>query len=372
MSSKASSDPGDWTAVWADAQQKYWQSWLDLSQQAAATLTQPPEPPPNPWTQAFDFWAKLMPQAAPPENRDWIGKLTALNKGYLQMGEHLWKTLSAGQNPPPDPQAWWEMVSQGFKSMQNSFAAPSHNNPDPWAGFATFWGMPIDNWRRVCSAYSAMPGDIETALRGFMGPGAGTPETALSRWLSLPTLGYTREAQEEMQRLGQLWLEHSRALREYAGGALAKVSAKAGEALMAKLHDLAAQGKTPESLREFYNLWVDCGEDAYAALAPTPEFTQAQARMVNTLLAAKRQEQKMVDEFLSAFNMPTRRELDTSHQRIHQLQRQVWRLQEDLEEAGIAALREEVAGLRRELEALRADSNPSKGGKPPRAAQPTA
>ena len=368
MTGKAAPDPSEWTSMWADAQQKYWQSWLDLSKQTAASMNVPPPPPPNPWAQSFDYWAKLMPGVAPPESRDWVGRLAEMNKGYLQMGEQLWKSLSAGQ--PSSPESWWDTVSRGFQQMQQQFASQAAGSKDPMAGFATFWGLPVDHWQKVCSACSLVPGDMEKVLRGYAEGGAQGPQDILNRLLSLPTLGYAREAQEEAQRLGQLWLAHNEALRHYATDIVGKVASRAGELLGAKLRSLAEQGKTPESLREFYNLWVDCGEDAYAEQAGTPEFTRAQAGLVNTLLAVKRQEQKMVDEALGALNLPTRRELNTSHQRTHQLQRQVWKLRDELEDAGLASLRDEVAALRRELEALRADSDSAKAEKRARAAKP--
>jgi polyhydroxyalkanoate synthesis regulator phasin len=71
--------------------------------------------------------------------------------------------------------------------------------------------------------------------------------------------------------------------------------------------------------------------------------------MTNAMMAVKRQEQKIVDEMLGALNMPTRRELDTSHRRLHQLHRQVWQLQKTLEDAGTMELREEVAALQRQV-----------------------
>jgi class III poly(R)-hydroxyalkanoic acid synthase PhaE subunit len=215
--------------------------------------------------------------------------------------------------------------------------------------------MPMDNWRRVYSACSALPGDMEKALRSFSVPGE-SPETVLQRLFSMPTFGYAREWQEEVQRWQQLWLEHGEAVREY-GQVLAGIASSAAERLGKKLYDLAGEGKTPETLRAFYDLWVDCGEETYAEAAVKPDFTRAQTRLVNTLMAVKRQEQKMVDEVLSSLNMPTRRELDTSHRRVHQLQRQVWRLQEAVDESGIRALREEVAALQREVSTLRAGSD---------------
>ena len=40
-----------------------------------------------------------------------------------------------------------------------------------------------------------------------------------------------------------------------------------------------------------------------------------------------------VEEFMTALNMPTRREMDTTHKRVHELQRQVRELQDALEES---------------------------------------
>ena len=364
MTEQPSSDFSDWAALWGDAQKKYWQSWQDLSRQAAEA-GKPAAPPANPWAQGFDLWAKLLAGAVPQESRDWASKLADLNKGYLQMGENLWKTLSLTQGASPSPDSWWEAVNRGLKQMQEGFTASLGAGKDPWAGFATFWGMPLDNWRRVYSACSALPGDMEKALRSFGAPGE-TPERVLNRFISAPSLGYTREWQEEVQQWQQLWLEHSESAREY-GQVLAGIAAKAAEILGRKLFELGPQGKTPETLRAFYDLWVDCGEAAYTEAAVTPEFTRAQARLVNSLMAVKRQEQTMVDEVLSGLNMPTRRELDTSHRRVHHLQRQVWRLQEALEEAGIRGLREEVAALQREVEALRSQGAPREAEKRPAA-----
>jgi class III poly(R)-hydroxyalkanoic acid synthase PhaE subunit len=360
MTGKSSPDFTDWTALWGDAQQKYWQSWLDLSRQMAGVPKE--EPAPNPWAQGFDQWAKLMTGAVPRESQDWASKLTDMNKGYLQMAENLWKMLPVGQAAPQGPDAWREAVTRGLKQMQDNFTAGLSAGKDPWAGFATFWGMPMDNWRRVYSACSSLPGDMEKALRQFSVPGE-SPETALQRLFSTPTLGYTREWQEEVQQWQQLWLEHGEAARDY-GRVLAGITADATERLGKKLYELASQGKAPDTLRAFYDLWVDSGEEAYAEAAMRPEFTQAQTRLVNTLMAMKRQEQKMVDEVLSSLNMPTRRELDTSHRRLHQLQRQVWRLQETLDDAGIRELREEVAALQREVAALRAGTEPAPEKRP--------
>jgi poly[(R)-3-hydroxyalkanoate] polymerase subunit PhaE len=62
-----------------------------------------------------------------------------------------------------------------------------------------------------------------------------------------------------------------------------------------------------------------------------PDFPHLQARMVNALMRLKRHEQTMMDEVMTAMNMPTRRELDTTHKRVHGLQQQLCTMQDALE-----------------------------------------
>jgi class III poly(R)-hydroxyalkanoic acid synthase PhaE subunit len=174
----------------------------------------------------------------------------------------------------------------------------------------------------------------------------------LTEWLSTPTLGYTRESQEEFQRLGQSVIAYQKAMQEYAD-VLSGVVRRASELLRDKALERARNGQSFESLRDCYNLWVDCGEEAYSEVSSSSEFTGAQARLVNALMAVKRQEQILMDEWLSALNMPTRRELDTSHRRVHELQRRVWRLEDASENPELSALRAEVAALREEVQSLR-------------------
>ncbi|MEI6414084.1 MAG: class III poly(R)-hydroxyalkanoic acid synthase subunit PhaE [Pseudomonadota bacterium] len=392
MTGKPSFDSNDWTSLWANAQQQYWQSWLDMAQKANPALSpkpqaspfnpwgqafdlwgglkpqappsnpwgqtfdlwgglKPQELPSNPWSQAFDFWSGMMSNSAPAESRDWVKKLVGVNKGYLQLGETLWKSLSTLQGSPQSPEAWTEAVQRGLRQMQEGFSAGPGAGKDPWAAFATFWGLPMDTWQRVTSACSMMPGELEKIFRGMNA--AEGPGGVLNQMLSTPTLGYTRESQEEVQRWSRLWLEYGTAMRDFADNVLAKITQRAGDLLGSKLAELGQQGKTPDTLRAFYDLWVDCGELAYAETAATPEFNGAQARLLNTLMAVKKQEQKMMDELLGTLNLPTRRELNTSHQKLHQLRQQVWRLQEKLDESGIRELREEIVALRREVETLR-------------------
>jgi class III poly(R)-hydroxyalkanoic acid synthase PhaE subunit len=212
--------------------------------------------------------------------------------------------------------------------------------------------MPLQHWRRMSSSFSVLPGDVEKALRGEGPIGPSTLHRAMRDLLSTPALGYTREWQEELQELGQQWLEHAQSVQRYES-VLGKVTSKAVELWGARTMALAREGKLPDSLRENYDLWVDCAEEAYAEIATSDEFAEVQARLTNSLMALKHHEQQLGEELQSALNMPTRSELDTSHRRVHGLRRELRNLQSQLEEQGLEALYEKIEALEKEVKTLR-------------------
>lgn len=354
---QVSTNFGAWGEAWTELQRKCWDTWSGLAKDSGGGFKPSGNAADagNPWAQGMDFWSKMMAPMMTPETRGWADKLVELNRSYLQMGDALSKALAAGQDAGKDLSQWWELFGKGLGPLHQQFATHAGSTKDPWGGFAALWGLPIDTWKRLSSACSILPGDVEKAFRDISHAEGADLGSLVGGWLSTPTLGYTREAQEEGQRLAQLWLEHGEALKNYAG-ALSRIVVRAGELLREKMAERAAAGESFESLRACYDLWVDCGEEAYAEIASSSDFSRLQAGLTNSLMAVKRQEQKMVDEALGALNMPTRRELDTSHRRLHGLQRQVWRMQQSLNDAGVRELREEVATLEARLQNMAADA----------------
>jgi len=66
---------------------------------------------------------------------------------------------------------------------------------------------------------------------------------------------------------------------------------------------------------------VDCCEEVYAEYVMTDKYVKVHGDMVNSLMAVKQQGRKMMDDTMGSLNMPTRREIDTIHQRVQQLRR---------------------------------------------------
>jgi class III poly(R)-hydroxyalkanoic acid synthase PhaE subunit len=273
---------------------------------------------------------------------DWFRALADLNRSATA----TWQSLC---------RAWLDPF--GFSTRTSGVGGDDRGFPNrglaPWSGLGTLLGMPLDNWRRVVSTYSMAPGDMEKAIRQPGSPyGPETLHRTMVGFLSMPAIGYTREWQEEVQRWGLLWLDHWQALQDYTAVVFPSVF-DALERFGGKLQDPEAGSEARNSLRAFYDLWIDCSEEAYGRLSFSPQFIDAQARLSNSLFALKRQEQGMMEEFQSTLNMPTRRELDTSHRRVHHLHRRLWQVEQALEERGQEQVQSELQSLRRELDELR-------------------
>jgi class III poly(R)-hydroxyalkanoic acid synthase PhaE subunit len=274
-------------------------------------------------------WTRLMTQALPQGSQDASTRLLDLGKSYMNLGETFWQILQQGKDFAGQETDWLEAMKKAFSSACSG-AGSSGQEADPWSGFATFWGLPMNTWERFACSFSPLPGALEKALRPEGSAVSSDMTRAVRQMLSMPPVGYTREWQEQAQEWAQLYMEYARAMQEF-GQLLGKVSQRAAELFSQKVTGLLKEGKPLEGLRATYNLWIDCGEDAYAEVMGTPDFPHMQAQMVNALMRLKRHEQAMMDEMMTALNMPTRRELDTTHQRVHGLQQQLGALQDALE-----------------------------------------
>jgi hypothetical protein len=67
---------------------------------------------------------------------------------------------------------------------------------------------------------------------------------------------------------------------------------------------------------------VDVCEEVYARFAMSEDYTRLYGEVVNALMAFKKQANLIVDDTVEAFNLPTRKEVDSLHKRMHDLRRE--------------------------------------------------
>jgi len=309
-----------WNDGWMDTQRRYWEQWTEMQQQALGIK----KPPSSPWEQAMEHWWGAVQGAVPSTGQDFFGKMLDQGKAFFQMAEQTMQAASGRENVAD---AWARLLAGLTESFRQT-----PNGDDAFKQATAFWEMPLDNWNRMVSAISPVPGDV---LRGM--PHGGVREQ-VDRMLGAPGLGYTRESQTQYQSLIQAIMEYQEALVKYSLF-FSSMGEKSAKLLQERVGDAPV-----ESARQLYDTWVGCCEDVYAAEVMTDDYRELHGRMVNALMKLKSRWGAIFNKFLSAMNIPTRDDLRTLQERMQEQRR------------GNQSLRAEVNVLRREFNKIQADA----------------
>lgn len=310
-------EAGRWSTEWMETQQKYWEAWTDMSRKALGLETQQKMP----WEQALDHWWQAVSPAMPPSGGDFIGKILDQGKAFFRVADDLIRNVDLKSATGGD---WNNLVGKTLGNMEQLFTGEHAVGDDPLHKMMAFWEMPFDNWQRLVSSMSLMPGDL---LRNM--PHDQVKEN-LHRFLSAPGLGYTREEQSQYQELLKRALDYQRALQGYSQF-FSGMGLKAVERMREILVDKFQAGKPVDSTRALYDLWVASCEDVYSEEVSTEEYARVHGELVNTLMAFKHRLAIIVDEALGAMNMPTRAELRTLQDRLQETRRDNKTLRQELE-----------------------------------------
>ncbi|UCB54965.1 MAG: class III poly(R)-hydroxyalkanoic acid synthase subunit PhaE, partial [Thiotrichales bacterium] len=315
-----------------ESQRKFWDAWMDMTRQVNSTAAHQ-QTPENPWATALDQWWKAVSPMADntsPLLQDFFDKLIGMGKSYFSMAERVSGMPGGDDKTAGDAVSDW--LDQ-IRSACDAWGASLGVQQDPRMGdIMSMWNMPMDTWQRTVSSFSPMPGDFMKALHPEGADAmAGDMREHLDRFLSMPGVGYSRESQEQYQQLVRMLLDYQKAMQDYAI-ALSKVGVKSTDRFQEKLNEATSSGEPVTSLRDFYNLWVDACEEVYGEYAMSAEYSEMYGEMVNALMEVKRHGSLLVDEMLESMNMPTHREINTLHQRLHEMRREYRALRDEVEQ----------------------------------------
>jgi class III poly(R)-hydroxyalkanoic acid synthase PhaE subunit len=284
-----------WLDAWASTQRDLWQKFLS-GQGAAAPQAAPGA------AQFMQFFGQQLPESS----QDVTRKMMEFGEGYLGVAREFWKLVdSTGGSGGAGKE---QKLQRDLEALQSSFTQ----------GFAKLYGG------------GPLGADMLGAWQKMAGPAAAGGGASMPAWPGLPALGITRERQEAMERLGQAALRYQQALGRY-GELLGKVSADAVERLTRRISRISRPDEQIGSFRAMYDLWVECGEEAFAAAAHGAEFAKAQSEVNDALMSLKSEQQKQVEDWARALDLPTRTEMNTLLKRVNTLRRRLREVEEELE-----------------------------------------
>lgn len=372
----------DWLKDWDALQRQYFNAWSDLAQKApvapsgappfaavnpfaaaganpfAAAFAAPPAgsagfPPFHPfagaapfpqssWHEGLEQWSRLFADAG--KQSETAERLTDSAKAYVAMMQSLFGASALGEGNVAQP--WLDAARgavggiPGFDPATNPFAK----------ALREVAGKGAQGFAELPAAFAPY---IEQMRKEGMS------------WLQMPAFGLAREHQEHYQRTALALVEYQQALGAY-NRLMLEAGRRGNELFERKLAERSEPGRTIDSLKALYDLWVDAMEDAYAEIALSEEFSRAYGALANAQMRVRKQIQTEIERVSRELGMPTRSELDSLSKRVHDLRRE---LRDGGESSGggfhdeVDALRSEVAALKKSL-AQAAAKNSSAAVKP--------
>jgi class III poly(R)-hydroxyalkanoic acid synthase PhaE subunit len=322
-----------WTQDFEALSRQYWNAWSDMARQAGSGQQQQVPG----WQEAMDLWAPWARDGRM-QTDDTISRMNAQTGAWFGQMQELAKRFSSGQSNASDITSEWKKAlgieggfSNPFESMFQQMSGHGANGMDQWMKQAAPW---MD------------------AVRGEFGG-----------MFNMPAFGLQREQQERWQALGKSQMEYQKAMSGYNAQLM-----ECGKRAFAKFEDKLAERSEPgrqlDSTRALFDLWIDAAEEAWGEVAMTPEFRTAYGDLVNAQSRMRTGVQGEVERTTGMFGMPTRTEVNSSHKKVTQLERDLRELRERL------AVLEAGANAKASAPPKAAASNPVPAARKP-AAKPT-
>lgn len=289
--------PGGASGDFEGVARQYWSAWGDALRAASGQPAVPPGM--QGWQDAVGWWSKLA-QGGRPESNDVVERFNAQARNWFgQMHNVAAQVAGQDAGPAQITDAWKKALGAAgenpFPEIFNAMRGQGQQGMDQWMLDAAPY---LEAWRREGAS-----------------------------WMSLPAFGIGREQQERHQALLRAHVESQQTDSAY-NALMLKAGQRAFEVFQGKLEERSEPGRQLASARALFDLWIDSAEEAYAQIALSPEFRSAYAAKVNAQMRLRSGIQREVEQVCGMFGIPTRSEIDASHRKVADLERQLRRLRD--------------------------------------------
>ncbi|MBA2409837.1 MAG: class III poly(R)-hydroxyalkanoic acid synthase subunit PhaE [Gammaproteobacteria bacterium] len=320
-----------WTNQMLDYQRQYQEALQGFTPRTAPPAFGGAAFDSKPWVSALEQWWRTMQPGTQPSVNDFYSRLVDQGKVYFQMTESMNQAFQQASAAGESDARWQEAVSTTLTGLKDMFGGHKPDVDGAARQAIAFWALPLNAWQHAVSSASTLPGDF---LQGMNVPGVRQVRDEMyervDQMLSTPAVGHTPEQHKQAQTLARLSLDYQQALHDYVA-TFGEIGVKSVEALRRLVEQRVTDNRPISSLRDMYDLWVDSCEEAYGEYVNTEKYGAIYGRLVNSLMAFKRHGAMMLDQSLDAINMPTRREIDTLHQRLQEVRRETRQLRAEIE-----------------------------------------
>jgi len=208
---------------------------------------------------------------------------------------------------------WQSMVAAWNRSAAFGFAPRSSGAPggdgNPYEGMADAFSAALR-----AAAETRAQGSADANVRAMQ----QLADFLRARFNDLSAFAAIGPMREHQQRWERMLEAQQRA--EQARGRLARLWS---DALREAAQAFAARCLQPQSAASLpaalYDEWIECAEDAYARMAHGEGFCGAQAELINSLGALRKELQAALELWAKQLDLPTRSELNRLHHAVKSL-----------------------------------------------------
>ncbi len=296
---------------WFQNQKQYMDAWNSFQQFMPGSSSAI-----HPMYEAMSSWWKSAAPSQSGQNQDFYDKMMQQGQAFYFMGEQFSKLLEGVSEAKKHSEGWQKVLNDHFESMK-SMLEQSQAMQDT---FPTLPFLQTDFHKDYLKVIEIL--------------------SSADKYSSIPGVGSNRESLEQIQEGVRLMGEYQQVSHEF-NVLMNKVGVEALEVMRLMIIEMAERGEEINSLRELYNLWVDCNEKAYAEYVYTDEYSELYGRLSNALMAVKQHYGKVIDQMLSRLNLPTKKGVNTMLKRLQEMKRSQMKSAER-----VRALESEIIKLR--------------------------
>lgn len=265
------------------------------------------------WVNAMDNWWKSAKTDMPYESSNIFEKVLNQCRNYYFMSEQFSSLLDGMNRSKNNNDQLTDFINKKFKEIESAFS--SGKNTFNLNGFLDNFEQPIDLMKSAFSNSSFDPSEIFDGLNPDLGK-------IREQILSIPGLGYSREAQDKSKQAMKLWANYQENYQEYQTVML-RLNQEALDLMRKQIISMQTNGESINTMRQIYDLWIESNEKVYGDYVYTKEYAELNGRLVNSMMAFKKQSHEITEDMLSAMHMPTTKSMDELERRHYEMRKQV-------------------------------------------------
>jgi class III poly(R)-hydroxyalkanoic acid synthase PhaE subunit len=325
--------------VLGEVQKQMWESWLGLMRAAPSPMPVSPG--------MADHWRELANQAL----KGWTAEAEQVAKDvsqrlattqdcvlrFLELSLSSWNAVAPKVEAGED---WHAVLAKYSEQVRQQFMLSPQGMQKATQDTGELWGLYLEEWQKLVQPWAsslqqapwrvgqASTGD-GSALVELMNLYGDAYERTFGRLIESPSLGHTRELNEDLLKGFAAWMEYRQASFAYQVQ-LGETWTRAFEEFIRNLISQTEKGETVQSLRQLLFQWIDVIDQVFAKVFRSDDYIRLQGHLLNTAMTYRLREREIVEAFLKTSHVPYRSEMDEAHRRIYHLRKDVKELKKEL------------------------------------------